>query len=206
MYQQSLLATDYTTPSPSQTNLTGGNTAGNLALTFSIFGAVSGALGSFYKAKQTIYELETSAINSRYLQGTANQNAEQAEFMADDYMKRGHEQIAQRTTQAAHQKSALAVSVGKRGIAGGVGSAGEIEESIELAKDADYFIINANAVRASEGAKLQSVRFKNQALIYGVNADIAKRRAASIDPSQRAFTSLLTGASQVSLAYMRYGA
>ena len=114
MYQQSLLATDYT--APSRTTQSGGNIAGNAALTFSIFGAVSWALGSFYKAKQTIYELESSAINSRYLQGTANQNAEQAEFMADDYIKRGHEQIAQRTTQAAQQKSSLAVSVGKRGI------------------------------------------------------------------------------------------
>lgn len=182
-----------------------GGTAGQFAVGFSIMSAITGAYGAYRQAKDDIYKLDSHALSARYQQGMSLRNAEQAELMADVYMKQGHEQIAKRTLAAGREKSSQRTSAAARGVAVGSGSAGEIEDSIEAAKDADYLTINSNAVRAAGAAKMQAVMFKNKALMFGVEADNAKMMAGSINPSGRAFTSLLTGAANVSMAYNRYG-
>jgi hypothetical protein len=163
----------------------------------SIAGALTGAIGSFYSAKNQQYQLKSQALSLEFERSIANINARAAELDAKHILEAGRHQKALVTLQAGQVKASQRVSQAAAGIQGGVGSAAEVLASTELAKRLDSLTIDANTARAAMAARSRAVNFQNQSLLTGVSAQNLRDSAGSISPFMAAGTSLLGSASRV---------
>lgn len=169
-------------------------TAGGI---LSIFGALNGAIGSFYAARSQQSQLRSQALSFEHEQFMANLNARNAETEAQEILRAGEQQIGIASLQAAQAKGSFAADVGARGVRAGDGSAAEIAASMELAKRLDAAALNTSAIRAAGAARMGGVNARNRGLLAGVSAQNARASARSIQPGVAASTSLLGGAGQV---------
>lgn len=163
------------------------NTIGNVGMGFQVFGAVQSTIGSYYSAqmqKSSLqFQAEMQQINARIMEGQA-----QAELM------NGQQQIAALTMQAGQLKGRQRASLAANGVDLGVGSAAELQASTDIMKEIDVNQINANAVQAAWGKRLQATNLSNDALQK-------RATASSLSPMMAAGTSLLGSAGAVASSW-----
>lgn len=167
----------------------------------SVFGALTGALGSFYSAKSQQYQLKSAAMNADFQQSMANINARGAEKQAQMILEAGQREAARYSLQAGAAKSSYAASQAARGVQAGVGSAAEIAASQEYIKAADLMTIDVNAAREAAAARMQKVNYQTQGAMAGASAANMRATARSINPLMQASTTLLGGAASFASQY-----
>ncbi len=186
-----------------------GGSAGFLGLgsagpILSIAGALTGALGAFYSAKADQYRLRSQALDLEFESSIANINARQAELDAESIFEAGAREKALRTLQFGQVKGAARASQAARGIQAGVGSAAEVQASIDFARELDAFTIDANTVRAAGEARRRAVDQRNAALLSRVSAQNIRSAAGSISPGLAAAGSLLGSAPLVASQFAAF--
>jgi hypothetical protein len=175
----------------------GGGGFGSAAGILGIFGAITGAIGSFYSAKSQQSQLKSGALTAEYEASIANLNARSAELDAQTAIEAGQREAGRRSLLAGQEEGATRARIGASGTQLGVGSAAEVTASEELSNQIDALTINVNAARAAGQARMRAVSYGNQAALDRVSATNMRRTARSINPWMAAGTSLLGGASQV---------
>lgn len=190
-----------------------------------MFGAIGSAVGSYYQAKTMQYQLnaQSSALKYqtasqgatlKFQQEVSGLNARQAEFQAQRILEAGERAVGISTMRYGKAKGQARASMAARGIQLGVGSAAEIEATTDLMKEIDSLTISANAVRAAEAARTQSVNYQTQSLLQGtqaetlgltqgVTAENLARSAGTISPFSAVSTSLLGSASSIATTLYR---
>jgi hypothetical protein len=151
-------------------------------LILQIFGALTGAVGSFYAAKSQSYQMKSQAKNLEYQQTMSNINARMAEEEAQSIMQAGEREIGQYTMRAGQAKASQQVAQAASGIQAGVGSAAETMASMEYVKQVDSLTINSNRVRAASAARMQAANYRAQGLMQGVSAQNLYRSARHNQP------------------------
>lgn len=182
---------------------TTGDSLANVGGILSIAGALNGAIGSFYAAKQARLQSKAAALSFEHEQFMANLDARAAEVDAQQILRAGEQQIGLRGLQAAQAVGEQDALTGAAGVVAGEGSAAEVAASIRLAQRLDAMSLNTNAVRQAGAARRGAVNDQNRALLAGVGARNLRKGADSISPEGAAATSLLGGAGQVA-DYWRY--
>lgn len=210
----------FLTPSPETMQ-----SIGKVAPLMQIAGMATQAIGSYYGAKIQQEQFKAQASNMRYQSQSqsmtlqfqkdlATINAGLAEADAQQILLAGEREAGQISRRYGRAKSSNRASMAARGVQLGVGSAAEVEASIDLAKEQDMLTINANRVRAAESARMQRTNYQTQALMSGVSAaNVAgagamsatnlESSAGSISPFGGAFTSLLGNAGAVANTWYR---
>lgn len=152
-----------------------------------VFGGIQSGFGAYFSAKSTKSNLEFQADMAKI-------NARMSENQAQSILDQGNKAIASQTLKAGKVMSSQKASQGARGIAMGEGSAAEEIATTDLMKEIDKYTINANAVRAAEAARMQSVNYSNESLLKGATAE-------GISPFSAASTSLINSATSVASSW-----
>lgn len=167
------------------------------SLTLSIFGALSGAIGSYYSALGAKNEARSRALTFDYEQSMASAAASAAERDAQSILQSGAQQRAlaglEGNMRNAQQRARTAAS----GTRGGVGSAAEAAASDELMRQLDLATMNTNTVRAAEEQRMRGANLASQASLAGVSARNMRGTASGISAIGAAGTSLLSNAGTV---------
>jgi hypothetical protein len=178
-------------------------TLSNFGLLMAGTGALVSSIGSFYAAKTAQYKFESDALSLDFQQTISNINARAAEFDAQQALEAGKQRKALATLRFGQLKAESRVSAAARGVQAGVGSAAEVQASIEFAKDVDAFTIDSNAFRAARAARRRALDFRNQAGAAGVGAANARSSRRSLNPALAAFTTALGGVGRVGSDFAR---
>lgn len=169
----------------------------NASTILSIFGAATGAIGSFYAAQAQQMSLKSQASSLKFQARIADLNARHSEFGAQQSLLAGERQIGAYTMRAGQQKGQVEASMAAQGGDVGNGSAAEVRASMDLIKQIDVININSNAVREAEAQRMQGVNYKMQAALGRISANNMMASASTISPWAAGFTSLLGGATSV---------
>lgn len=168
------------------------------------FGALNSAIGAFYSASAARSQARSQELTLRYRQSLADINARVEQMNARQAMLAGERAVGSLTLQYAQKKGSARASLAARGIGLGEGSAAEILASTEFMKDLDVITINANAVRASEAAKMQGAAYQAESLLSGAAASGFQSQRRSVNPWLEAGTTLLSGATNVAGTWFQY--
>lgn len=158
------------------------------SLAMNVGGLFASVAGSYFSAKSEKILAEGQAR-------IAEINARISEMGAQQELIQGQREIGRMTLQAGQLKGRQRVAMAANGVDLGVGNAAEIAASTEILKEIDKNTLQANAVRSAWGYRTQAMNFQNEAIG-------ARAKAASISPGTAAFSSLLTGATQVAEKWM----
>lgn len=178
----------------------GGDQAGeNLATAggiLSIGGALMGAVGSFYEAKNLQIQLRSQALSEDYRGFMANLDARAAEREAQEILLASEQQIGLLGLQAAQARGSRTADVGAAGIQAGVGSAAEVAASQRLAQRLDAMALRTTAARQAGEARMRGVNAQSRAGLAAVSGENLRASARTMNPLASASTSLLGAASQ----------
>lgn len=183
------------------------DTLANIGLWTSLAGSGLQAVGNFYSVKSQQAQLKSQASAAEFQQSMSAINARSAEEEAQAITEAGNREQSRVSARYGQLKSSERAATAGRGIKAGVGSAAEVQASIELAKQVDVFTVNSNAVRASNAARTQAVNERNQSNLAGVSAANLRSTAGSLNPYAAVAGSLLGSASGIAqqwLARERY--
>jgi hypothetical protein len=168
---------------------------------FSIGGAVTGAIGSYYAAQSQKAQLDSQASSMRFQSDISELNAAQAEFTAQQIMRAGQQRQGQIGLRAGKIKSSQRASMAARGIDLGVGSAVETIATTDLMKEIDMLTVNADTVRSAESARQQRQNYLTASTMQDVSASNLAGSASTISPFLAAGTSILGSAGSVANAW-----
>ncbi len=168
---------------------------------FSIGGAVTGAIGSYYAAQSQKAQLDSQASSMRFQSDISELNAAQAEFTAQQIMRAGQQRQGQIGLRAGKIKSSQRASMAARGIDLGVGSAVETIATTDLMKEIDMLTVNADTVRSAESARQQRQNYLTASAMQDVSASNLAGSASTISPFLAAGTSILGSAGSVANAW-----
>lgn len=166
-----------------------------------IAGLMTSAVGNYYALKSQQYQLRSQALSLEYEQSMSALNARNAELDAQSILEAGEREHGQLTQQYGQAKASARVSQAASGVQAGVGSAAEVQASIDYAKEADTFAIDMNTLRAANARRTQAVDLQNRAALAGVSAANVRGAAGSINPFLGSAASLLGGAGQVAQSW-----
>jgi hypothetical protein len=169
----------------------------------SIFGAVTGAVGSFYAAQSQQNQLKMQAQNQRFAAEMALINPRGAEFTAGQIGREGQARFGAYSMRAGQARASAQASLAARGAVLGVGSAKEIVGSMDLMKEIDRLNISAATVREQEAARLQAFNLGTQATMAGISARNLEATAGTIYPGLSLGTSLLGSATDIAGQWAR---
>ena len=161
------------------------------------FGAVSGAVGSFYAASAEKYKTKSLALSLQHKKDMALFNMRQKESQAQHIMRSFNKQYQIMTLKQGRAKSKNVVSIASRGGVRGVGSNLESMISNDILAEIDKITMNSNKVRAVQNKRLEGVGLAIQGDMYGVSASNMFATASSISPFMNMSSSLLTGTGNV---------
>lgn len=211
-------------------------------------GAGSSLVGSIYSARSQASSLEFQARMARINAGIANTNASTveafgqanadmilatgefnsniAELGAQSALAAGQNQIAARTMQAGQVKSSQRAAMAANGVDLGEGSAAEVQKTTDIIKDIDSHTLQANALGAAWGYRVQGLEAqmqassqafnaKSQATMQAINlrtgatgatmqAGMKDATASTISPVSSGFTSLLGSAPSLADSWFKY--
>lgn len=177
---------------------------GDTGLGLQAAGAVSSAIGAFYSVQAAQYRAKSTALSLEFQQQMSFMNARAAERDAQRSLLAGQREAGRVGLQYKQLKGATVARQAAAGIQGGVGSAGEIAASIELAKETDQLTITRNAVRAANAHRTGRVNALNRGQLAGVSAANLKTTAGAMSPGLSGLTSLVGGAGQVASSWYKY--
>ena len=161
------------------------------------FGAVSGAVGSFYAASAEKYKTKSLALSLQHKKDMSLFNMRQIESQAQQILRSFNKQYQIMTLKQGRAKSKNIVSIASRGGVRGVGSNLESIISNDILAEIDKMTMNSNKVRAAENKRLEAVGLGIQGSMYGKSASNMFATASSISPFMNMSSSLLTGAGNV---------
>ncbi len=161
------------------------------------FGAVSGAVGSFYAASAEKYKTKSLALSLQHKKDMSLFNMRQKESQAQHIMRSFNKQYQIMTLKQGKAKSKNIVSIASRGGVRGVGSNLESIISNDILAEIDKMTMNSNKVRAAENKRLEAVGLGIQGSMYGMSASNMFATASSISPFMNMSSSLLTGTGNV---------
>lgn len=156
----------------------------------STFGAINGAIGTYYQAQAMSNNLKFQADMARINAGIAETNA-QATLLAG---QRAQQNVRLRT---ARLKSAQRVGMAANGIDLGSDSAVNVLTTTDVMGEIDANTVEANAVRAAFGYRTQGVNDMNMARLSSAVAD-------NISPFGSGVSSLIGSAGKVADGWYRY--
>lgn len=157
---------------------------GSASLILGIGGALSSTIGSFYSASAQKNQLKAQAI-------TADTNARIAELGAQTALNQGQFEVGSIGLQAGQLKSTQRASMAANGIDLGSGNAAEVLASTDIMKQVDQNTAMTNAIQQAWGYRMQGTNYQNEAITD-------RATASGINPGISAFSTLLSGAGQVS--------
>ena len=161
------------------------------------FGAVQGAIGSYYAASSEKYRTKSLALSLEHKKDMALFNMRMKESQAQHLNRAYNKQFQIATLKAGARKSTARASFAARGIQMGVGSTKDAFVSDEIMKELDKVTMNSNKVRAVSNKRLEAVGLGIQASQYGLSADNMFATASSINPWMNMSSSLLTSGSSL---------
>lgn len=198
---------DWSSPSTWKTLLTPSaesqKTFAEAAPALAITGAINSAIGAYYSSKSAEYQLESTKLSYEYQQQVAQINAVAMEREAQSLLLAGQYQNAALTMKYGKAKSSTKASQAARGITIGIGNAAEEIATIDLMKETDSIMINANSIRAAEAARLKGAGLSASAELLGVSAKGAGAAADIISPFGAVGTSLVSSAGQLAQSWFR---
>ena len=161
------------------------------------FGAVSGAVGSFYAASAEKYKTKSLALSLQHKKDMSLFNMRQKESQAQHLYRTFNKRYQIMTLKQGKAKSKNIVSIASRGGVRGVGSNLESIISNDILAEIDKMTMNSNKVRARENKRLEAVGLGIQGSMYGMSASNMFATASSISPFMNMSSSLLTGTGNV---------
>jgi len=161
------------------------------------FGAVSGAVGSFYAASAEKYKTKSLALSLQHKKDMALFNMRQKESQAQHLYRTFNKRYQLMTLKQGRAKSKNIVSIASRGGVRGVGSNLESMISNDILAEIDKITMNSNKVRAVQNKRLEGVGLAIQGDMYGVSASNMFATASNISPFMNMSSSLLTGTGNV---------
>jgi len=161
------------------------------------FGAISGAVGSFYAASAEKYKTKSLALSLQHKKDMALFNMRQKESQAQHLYRTFNKRYQIMTLKQGRAKSKNVVSIASRGGVRGVGSNLESIISNDILAEIDKITMNSNKVRAVQQKRLEGVGLGIQGDMYGVSASNMFATASSISPFMNMSSSLLTGTGNV---------
>ena len=161
------------------------------------FGAVSGAVGSFYAASAEKYNTKSLALSLQHKKDMSLFNMRQKESQAQHIMRSFNKQYQIMTLKQGRAKSKNIVSIASRGGVRGVGSNRDVMVSNDILAEIDKNTMNTNKVRAVENKRLEGVGLGIQGSMYGMSASNMFSTASQINPFMNMTSSLLTGTSSL---------
>lgn len=170
---------------------------GNVGIGLQVGGALSSALGAFYSVRANQYRARAQASALEHQQQLSWINARQAERDAQGSLLAGQREAARAGQRFGQIKASVEARQSARGIQAGVGSAGEISASIELAKQTDQLAITRNSVRQANAQRTGRVNALARASAAGVEAGNLRGMAGALNPGLSGATSLIGGAGAV---------
>jgi hypothetical protein len=164
-------------------------TLANVSTATQSFGAVTSAAGAYNKsqADKSAYGLQAQ---------TAADNAQMAEWQAQDATRRGEkaEQVVRGKT--AQLKSTQRASMAARGLDVNQGSAADIQADTDYMGEIDALTTRDNAARAAWGYRVQESNYKTQ-------SGMLKIRQESENPWMAAAPTLISGATGVAKSWYK---
>lgn len=157
---------------------------------FSTFGAINGAIGSYYQAQAMSNNLKFQADMARI-------NAQISETNAQAVLLSGQRAQQNVRLRTAKLKSSQRVGMAANGIDLGSRTAVNVLTSTDVMGEIDANTVEANAIRAAFGYRTQSVNEMN-------TAGLASAVADGISPFGSATGSLLGNAGKVADSWYRY--
>lgn len=156
----------------------------------STFGAINGAIGSYYQA-------QAMSNNLKFQADMANINAQISETNAKAVLLSGQRAQQNVRLRTAKLKSGQRVAMAANGIDLGSTTAVNVLTSTDLMGEIDANTVEANAIRAAFGYRTQSVNDMNTARLSSAVAD-------GISPLGSATGSLLGNAGSVADSWYKY--
>ncbi|EGP43107.1 hypothetical protein AXXA_27965 [Achromobacter insuavis AXX-A] len=132
-----------------------------------------------------------------YQADVAANNAQVAEWQAQDAIRQGQDQEQQSRLQYASTKSSQRAALAANGVALDEGSAVDILTSTDYANEMDTSTIRANAARNAWGYRTQGANYRD-------NATALKAGAGALNSGSAAGLSLLGSAGQVAQGWYQY--
>jgi hypothetical protein len=161
------------------------------------FGALSGAIGSFYSAKSEQNKARSLALNLEHKADMLLFNKRMKESQAEFIGRQANKAFQIQSIKAGNRRSRARASFGARGIQMGVGSTKDAFVSSEILATLDKLTMNSNKVRAMSNKRLEAVDIGIRADMTSLSASNMFQTASSIDPFFSMSSSLLTGASSI---------
>jgi len=165
-----------------------GGLLGALSSGLQVAGVLSGARGaaSSAAASQQAYEYQ-AAVNRN--------NAQVAQWQAQDAIQRGAQAEQQQRLKVAQLKGTQRASLAARGVSLAEGSALNILQDTDYMNELDSLTIRDNAAREAWGHRVQASNYSNDAAL------LSNRAASSQSASSAGLSSLLAGAGQVASSW-----
>lgn len=154
-----------------------------------IAGAASNAVGAYAGAK-------TSKRVGEYQSKVAAYNAQMDEYRAGDAISRGQTAVATQRLKTADIKGSQRARLAARGVALDEGSAFNILADTDFMGELDANTIGLNAER-------EAWALRSQAAMGRTNAQALRAHADAINPTQAAFSSLLSSGGSVASSWYR---
>lgn len=164
-------------------------TLSSVGLGLQVAGLATGVMGSYQqsKAQQSAYEYQ-AAVNRN--------NAQYAEWQAQDALQRGATAEQNQRLKTAQLKSAQRARLAANGVVIDEGSALNLLDDTDYMGERDALTIRDNAKREAWGARVQAGNYSNDAGMLSARADAES-------PAGAAFGTLLTGAGSVADSWYR---
>jgi hypothetical protein len=169
----------------------------------SIFGAVNGAIGSFYAAQNQQNQLRMQAQNQAFAAEMGRVNQRAARYTAAEIGRAGQERTSAFLAQRSQARAGARAAMASRGLQLGVGSAKEVIASMDITTEIDRLSMSAANVRAQEAAKLQAFNIGTQAMMSDISAQNLRATANTIYPGLALGTSLLGSAADIGSNWAR---
>jgi hypothetical protein len=160
--------------------------AGTAALTAAQAVTLAATVGSTVLAASSSYQ------QGQVAKATARNNAQMAEYAAQDAQRRGEEEAAKIQSKGAALKSAQRVGLASKGVDIGYGSAADLQDQTDFFTQSDVATARTNAARESWNARAQGKQI------------LAKGNADALNATYQAVGSMLGGAGQVSDKWYTY--
>ena len=162
-------------------------TMGQIGTGLQVAGMVSGAFGAANQSKATQQAYDYQAAGNR-------NNAQIAEWQAQDATTRGAKSEQAQRLKVAQLKSSQRAGFAARGIALDEGSPLNILQDTDYLGELDALAIRDNASREAWGARTQASNYSSDAAMLSARADAES-------PSGAAFSSLLTSGGAVASSW-----
>jgi len=172
-----------------------------VGLVTQIFGSVNQAIGSYYSAETSKYQLKSKALSYQHQADMAKINSRMIESQSQQLMRAYDRNQMMTTMKSGQAKSSYRASTAARGVALNDANTAEVEAGQEILKEIDKITINSNKVRAVNETRMKGVAVDISGMMANVSSQNLLASADMIQPWMGVGTTLLTGAGNFMQSY-----